>query len=291
MSEAFRRMAGGFRLDLYGLIVIVIGTAVGMAALILVIMSQAMNQPGAQPQPGQQLQGPALFIAAAIGAVGLLGNLIRLVGLTRLAAVPPEVPGAKGRISPAITLLATAMLLGLAMNVEQLVVKAVPPQFAQAIAMIPGLLVIVSSLLVLRYTAAVAEFIGKPDLAKLAGTVFVLYLVMAVLLVLFAGVSVVAAVFAPQPQGGPPVNPGGPPPMPPPALVLAGLGILGVGCLMAVIGIVGLVMAIMLLVRMAAACDEYADDPAGRPADDRDYDDRDRWDDDRDRWDDDRRGR
>lgn len=295
MSDAFRRVAGGFRLNYIGLVIVALAVVGGSIANGAIGAAQQANQPPGAPPPklGQPPKGPELAVIGVTGVLGAIGGIVMLLGGLRCTAVPEEVPGAKGKITASVALAVVALLVGVAVNLDQLVFHFVPMMASGAAQMVASLLNVIAAVLFLLFTARVAEFIGRPDRAKSAQTVLILYVVMIVLGILMIGITI-ALLFvsgfdpanpnAPPPQIG---QPGGPPPNP--ALLGLSFAICGVGCPLIIIALVSLILYARLLVGMAKACDEFADDPTGRPADERDYDDRDY--DDRDRWDDDRRGR
>lgn len=297
MSDAFRRVAGGFRLALIGLVIFVLAIVGGSIANGAIGAVQQANRPlGAPPQINQQPQGAQLVVVGVAGVLAAIGGVLTLLGGLRCTAVPEDVPGAKGKITTSVALAAVTLVVGVAVNLDQAVFRLVPMMATGIVQLVASLLNVIAAILFLQFTARVAEFIGRPEHAKSARTILILYAVMIVLGVMLMGVLIgllFSMGFDPaNPNAVPPQvgQPGGPPPNP--AMIGLSFAFCGVGCPFLVVMIVAVILYALLLARMAKACDEFADDPAGRPADDRDYDDRDDRDyDDRDRWDDDRRGR
>lgn len=268
MSEAFRKLAGGFKLVYIGLIVIVLAVVVGAIGGGVIGGMQAAQRPPGQPAPppafGARPQGPVLLLTAAVGAVALIGGVLGLVGRVRCLAVPDEVPGARGMITGSVALEVIALLISLVNNADQVAVQALPPVVSASAGLIASVFNIAAAILFLLFTAAVARYIRREQLAQSARTVLILYVVAMVLALAAAG-STIAMVLAGLPgQGGA----GGQPPN----AAMAGLGLVlcGVGCGLIVVGLIALVMYARLLTGMSEACLRYADDP------DAEYDDDDR---------------
>ena len=257
MSDAFRALAGGFRLVYVGLVLVVLSVlvnAIGGPAANAV--AQAQGAP--PPQIGVPPQGPALVVATVAGLIALAGGVLGLLGRIRCLAVPDAVPGAKGKIVTSVALEAVGLTLAVAVNVDQSAVHALPMWASASGGLVATAINVTAGILFLLFTAAVARFIGRQDLARSTRTLLWLYGILLVLMVLLAGV--LAWIIA---QMGGLANLGDPPAQVrpqdvPPGAAAGGLVMCGLGCPAMVLGLVSVILYARLLIGMRQACLRYA---------------------------------
>ncbi len=165
-SPALRRTGLGLSLVYYGIITLLLTATVG-AIVVPFLLPKA----------------PMVLIV--VGIAIMAGFLLLVIGPILCLAVPSE-SGAKGFILGSVTL----QVINVAFSVAQ--------QFAgipQALIPVTQLVSIVSAILFVMFMKKLAEYIGRPDLAKRAQNVLIIGVVLLLVAIVAAGAMAVNPMF------------------------------------------------------------------------------------------------
>ncbi|AWM39388.1 hypothetical protein GobsT_22940 [Gemmata obscuriglobus] len=282
MNDALLRVATGFKLILYGMIITIVSVAVLFVGACLVGMAGA-----AAAGPGGRGNGPPGAPMAAFGGMmilmvifaglWLLGAVLGLIGRVMCLAVPPQAASAKSLITIAVVMelgSVGANLFSIADNVGGNFLPPAAKLVLSGVTLLGGLL---ATILFLLFTRSLAKFIRSSALASRAMLVMWLGVAAAVcyliaIVTIFAGMGAMMAGGGPGGAGGG----GGAPPAGPMAVAVIVGGLLSMLALL--IALVGSIFYVMLLVGMSSALRTYvrrrrSDYDDEDYSDDEDYDD------------------
>jgi hypothetical protein len=259
MSDALLRVATGFKLALYGLLLVVVAVAILFfgACLIGVAAGQAQQAGGAAPQ---NVLAGMTGLTVVVGLLALVGSVLGLVGRCMCLSTPEEAGAARSLVTASVALEVLA-IFGFVGNSVDNAVNVLPQEAKAAVALGSGLAAMVAAILFLLFTRSLARFVRRPDLAGRAMSVMWLWVGTTLFYVAGTAVVVIGFLAAMNNAGAGGAAPNGP-------MAAAGCagGILVLAAL--VFGVIAAVLYALLLGGMSAALQAYA-----RRRTDGDYDD------------------
>jgi hypothetical protein len=230
-----------FKLIFYS---VVLGCLAVLAAIVAIVIGGGALAAGGGLRAGL---GAAGLLMIGANVLSVVAAILGLLGLLLCLAVPSDTGNAKVLIMISIGALVGAVALPMAAAAGAAIAPAAGVMAVYGLSM---LLSIVSGIVFLLFCKALAEYLGRPDLADLAMTILWLMVIIFVL-----EVGMVIAVFAGAAAG------------------LAGAGAAGgvfgmvVGCaiylLVFVLGIMALIKFAQLTRDMSEACGRFADRGSG----------------------------
>lgn len=292
MSEALLKVATGYRLVFWALILMLVTVAIaviGLCVLMNAIMQQIQQAQQQQGGPPVNILDGARAMLILVGGLAVLSSLLALIGRLMCLATPPEASAAKALITISVVFEVLAIicnLVGIADNFGEFM-SAQARLVTTAVSGISGIVAIV---LFLLFSKSLADFIRRSDLAGRAMSTLWLWVGAGLCYVSAIGIVVASAGAFGGNQGG-----GGQ------GAACAGALLILVALIM---GLLALIFYALLLSGMAAGLQRYArrnrdydgddddddDRPRGRRDDDYDDDDRGRRGRDDDDYEDDDRG-
>ncbi len=246
MTNEFQTLSKAYKLIYYGLMLIVLAVVIGVLGGVMAgVAAGAAGAPG-----GGAFNLMAVMLIAA-GVCYLIGAVLMIIGKIRCIAVPPEVDGAKTLIMLAVAFELITVLVAMLGIVESAGGRGIiDPSIKRVVDLGSNLMSIAASVLFLVFTARVARYIRRRDLAANAMLIIKIAvgLIVGVILMMVTTFMLIGAGAGPGVAGGR----GG--------AAAGGLLACGTGIAVLVLAIAMLVLYARLLTSMSTACARYARD-------------------------------